>query len=93
MPKLLLLRALAFLSIIVASYYVHRHFFEGKGVLLCWDAKKHAIVQSPFQPGLSTDGDVRDVISLPSARNEQLLVISKNNEPNLNKLNFNHCYV
>jgi hypothetical protein len=53
----------------------------GKGILLQWDAKKKALLPSPLQAGVFADGDVRDVLSLQTANNEHLLVISKNNEP------------
>jgi hypothetical protein len=53
----------------------------GKGVLLQWDAGKRQLISSTLQPGLCVAGDIRDVISLQTRKKEQVLVISKNNEP------------
>jgi hypothetical protein len=50
-----------------------------KGVLLQWDNKKHAVVQSNLSLGIYADGDVRDVLSVKSAQG-QFIIISKNNE-------------
>lgn len=50
----------------------------GKGILLQWDSKKHALVQSNLPLGICADGDVRDVLSVENANREQLIIISKN---------------
>jgi hypothetical protein len=52
----------------------------GKGVLLQWNAKKHALVQSNLPIGVCADGDVRDMLSVQTANQEQLIIISKNND-------------
>jgi enediyne biosynthesis protein E4 len=52
----------------------------GKGILLQWDATKHALVQSSLPIGICADGDVRDVISVRTADDRQLVLISKNGD-------------
>lgn len=52
----------------------------GKGVLLQWNKKKHALAQSNLSTGICADGDVRDVKCVQTADHEQLIVISKNND-------------
>jgi hypothetical protein len=52
----------------------------GKGILLQWDSKRHALVQSNLPLGICADGDIRDVLSVENAKREQLVVISKNSD-------------
>lgn len=53
----------------------------GKGVLLQWDAKKKILTTSSMSIGPFIDGDVRDAVSVSSSNGEQIVLISKNNEP------------
>ncbi len=52
----------------------------GKGVLLQWDKIKHQLVVSNLQMGIHADGDIRDVLSVPTNRKESVIIISKNND-------------
>ncbi|CAN5617995.1 VCBS repeat-containing protein [soil metagenome] len=51
----------------------------GKGMLLQWDKAKRKMVALQ-NTGIHADGDVRDVISVQTARHEQLIIISKNSD-------------
>ena len=52
----------------------------GKGVLLQWDKMKHQLVVSNLQMGIQADGDIRDVSSVLTSRQEPMIIISKNND-------------
>jgi hypothetical protein len=52
----------------------------GKGMLLQWNRDKHNLVQSAVQTGIFADGDVRDVLSIKTALQEEWIIISKNND-------------
>jgi hypothetical protein len=53
----------------------------GKGVLLEWNAKKHAVIHSDLRLGICANGDVRDLVSIRTVKGEQLILISKNGDP------------
>jgi len=53
----------------------------GKGILLQWNNSTHQLVQSSLSMGIVADGDVRDVVQVKTAMQENLIVISKNGAP------------
>jgi hypothetical protein len=52
----------------------------GKGILLRWDSVSHNLVASPRTMGIIADGDVRDVLPVLTAKNDRLILISRNND-------------
>lgn len=52
----------------------------GKGVLLQWDQTSHRLVAVAQNIGIDAGGDVRDVLSIQTAKHEQLIFIAKNND-------------
>jgi hypothetical protein len=50
----------------------------GKGVLLWWNKKSCALMQSPLPMGNFADGDVRDVVWVQTTNGERLQIITKN---------------
>jgi enediyne biosynthesis protein E4 len=52
----------------------------GKGILLRWDDASHNLVKSSLSMGIAADGDVRDVLEIQTAKNDQLILISRNND-------------
>jgi hypothetical protein len=53
----------------------------GKGILLQWNNSKHQLVQSSLPTGIVADGDVRDIVQVKTAMQQNLIVISKNGAP------------
>jgi len=52
----------------------------GKGVLLQWDQSSHKLITMAQNMGIDAGGDVRDVLSIQTAKQEQLIFIAKNND-------------
>ncbi|WP_276499914.1 VCBS repeat-containing protein [Terrimonas pollutisoli] len=52
----------------------------GKGSLLQWDKMKHQLLVSNLPMGIHADGDVRDVLTVQTSRQEPVIIISKNND-------------
>jgi hypothetical protein len=52
----------------------------GKGILLQWDKASHQLISVSQNIGIDAGGDVRDVLSVQTARHEQIIFIAKNND-------------
>ncbi len=52
----------------------------GKGILLQWDQPAHRLVTASQNMGIDASGDVRDVLTIQTARKEQLIFIAKNDD-------------
>lgn len=53
----------------------------GKGIILRCDSKGVITAEGPVSTGIIVDGDVRDMIQIPTAKGRAMIIISKNNGP------------
>ena len=52
----------------------------GKAVLLQWDESSHRLVAIAQNMGIHAGGDVRDVLSIQTAKHDQLIILATNND-------------
>ena len=52
----------------------------GKGILLQWDKVSHKVLTAAQNIGIDASGDVRDVLSIQTAKDEQMIFITRNND-------------
>jgi hypothetical protein len=52
----------------------------GMGIFLQWDKKAGNLTESRLSKGVFMDGDIRDALTLQTAKKDNLIIVSKNND-------------